>query len=527
MTRFPAICLIVLSLAAPAAGQGPQRAFQYYVETHPILTLPNAAVLSTLDEESISMADLSFSKENGKLIPIEGSDDCWKAMARTESFKRVSERMSVHGNLSYTHFRGQDMGGQVLINPANSPINFLEEDYSARGVKKRESYSLTGDLGYSLSDIVSIGTRLGYTSADQVKYKDPRFQNIWMDMSVCPGVFFRVSDYFSIGAYLEYRQTLEKINAGLYGTVDHDYYMLTDLGGFYGPRERFEGDIGYISVSNERPLSNSCYGLSVQTVAGRGRQWTGLLTALWRDGYFGNRSSSSVVFCEFGGPEVSFKGTMLLPTDKNIHLFSVDASYGLLNNYSNSYKHETQIGMSDKIVYLGQTRILARNDINATFSYSFFGDTGGYLPKWELKAAANTFCRLQSTTIYPFSRDWTSISVNISVAAGHNLVQGKNIYSCHLSAGFFTGFGEPRADISDATGSSKLKSFDSYSDLQFEYETASRSKVGLELKYTRLVPGRFVPYIKLSDSFDSLLSDPQYLDGKTRNIAAITLGCNF
>ena len=39
--------------------------------------------------------------------------------------------------------------------------------------------------------------------------------------------------------------------------------------------------------------------------------------------------------------------------------------------------------------------------------------------------------------------------------------------------------------------------------------------------------GGFEPYLKLTDRFVSLLSEPQYLQGRFRNEACIVLGCNF
>ena len=49
----------------------------------------------------------------------------------------------------------------------------------------------------------------------------------------------------------------------------------------------------------------------------------------------------------------------------------------------------------------------------------------------------------------------------------------------------------------------------------------------LSFTWTWLRPRRLAPYLKISDRFTSLLQAPQYLDGRFRNTAQVTLGCNF
>ena len=72
-----------------------------------------------------------------------------------------------------------------------------------------------------------------------------------------------------------------------------------------------------------------------------------------------------------------------------------------------------------------------------------------------------------------------------------------------------------------------MKSFDDYSNREFEYYTAARAGAGVELKYTRRVSDRLTAFVSFSDTFRSLLSKSEYLDGATRNVALLTLGCNF
>lgn len=516
MRRFTLIALSLLLLAASAAGQDWRKAFDW-------AELSNPAVLSFLEDRSLSHAGLSFRKDDGGLIPLEGSPDAWSAGAGAESFQRVGEKLAFHGKIDYTFSHGKEMGGQILMDPAYNPVNFLEEDLSTRGTKKRETYALSGSAAYTLSQKVALGLSFDYTSADQVKYKDPRFKNVWMDMVIRPGVLLHLGERFSLGANLEYRHTLESLSAGNFGTVEQNYHILVDRGNFFGSRELFEGDAGYVSVSNTRPLSNSFYGLSLQALSGG---FTAELTALYRTGYYGSRTSTSVVFCEWKGPEAALTGSYKLVSGKNSHRFGLDASFSLLSNFTNSYKYDIRPGMSSVIEYTGQSKSFTQKNFDGALSYRFEGGTDGYLPAWEAGAAVGGHLKLQSTRIYPFSRNWKSTTVDIQLSGGRNLQRGRNIYSCAVLASFLTGSGQPRKDTI-AGGQTTLRSFDNYSDRQFEYETAARAGAGLELKYTRIISGNFVPYVKISDHFCHLLSAPQYLDGAGRNVAVITLGCQF
>ena len=516
MRRFTLIAFSLLLLAASAAGQG-RKVFDW-------AELSNPAVLSFLEDGALSHAGLSFRKDDGGLVSLEGSPDAWSAGAGAEAFHRVSGKLAFHGEIGYTYFRGRQMGGQILMDPASNPVNFLEEDFSTRGTKKRETYTLSGGAAYTLSPKVALGLAFDYTSADQVKYKDPRFKNVWMDMVIRPGVLLHLGERFSLGANLEYRHTLESLSAGNFGTVEQNYYILVDRGGFYGSREIFDGDAGYVSTSNTRPLSNSYYGLSLQALGGG---FTAQLTALYRTGYYGSRTSTSVVFCEWNGPEAALKGSYKLVSGKNIHRFGMDASFSLLSNCTNSYKHDIRPGMSNVIVYTGQSKSFSRTQAGGVLSYRFEGGTDAYLPAWEAGAAAGGHFKLQDTRLYPFSRKWTSTVIDVQLSGGRNLQRGRNIYSCSLQTSFLTGFGQPRSDTMASGGQTTLRSFDSYSDRQFEYETATRAGAGVELKYTRIVSGRIIPYVTLSDTFCHLLSAPQYLDGAGRNVALITLGCQF
>ena len=525
--RIPVICVLGFCLAASAAGQVPVRDFRLEVEDNPLLVFSNAAGLASLRGDGFSEAAAAFNKEDGGVIPLSESPDAWGMDLGTEAFRRINERIVFSGKLAYSYFRGARMGGQILMDPRESLINFLEEDMSTAGDKKREVYSLQGGMSYSFSQRWSAGLKLDYTASDQTKYKDPRFLNVVADLSVAPGLLFSPSDVFSIGGNLLFRHRLEQLSAGTFGTVERQYDILVDQGGFLGAKEVFDGDMGYVSVQNTRPMTDDRYGLSLQMVLQGNTRLYAQMTGLWRSGFYGSRTSTSVVFCEFRGPEVKLETVLVCPAADNLHRLALEAGFRPMSKFTNSYSYKAEAGMGTVIEYHGQNETLSRSDLDARLDYAFRKGDSGYRPDWIFGASAAFFMRKENASIYPDYRDRHFLNVDLVLNAECNFKSASHCFTLGGSLSYLQGWGEPKRDGSYSGGSSKLKSFDDWLYRQFEYDTASRAGGGVSIAWIWLGAKRMAPYVKLSDTFLSLLSEPQYLGGRTRNVATLSIGCNF
>lgn len=525
--RFPLTGILILCLAASAAGQGRVLDFAQVTGANPLLSYENASLMASLGKANFSEARVSFAKENGDLIPLEGSPDSWNLNVLTQSFRRVSDRLVFSGKVGYSFFRGNGMGGQVLMNPRESAIGFLEEDRSTLGVKQREIYTLSGSLSYSFGRSLSAGVKIDYISADQTKFKDPRFLNMLMDLKVAPGITLWKSDGFVLGGNLLWHHSVEQLSAGLFGTMDHQYFVLVNQGGFLGSRELFDGDVGYVSLSNIRPLTDDGYGLALQISAGSGTRFYGQIKGLWRDGYYGSRTSTSVVFCEFNGPEAALETSLIIPRGKDIHKLDLNGGAKILFNYTNSYSYKTETGMSSVVVYNGRNKTMSRYRYAAHLGYDLKKNVGGYRPDWEFRISADALMQQRKTILYPDYRDDSYMNLTLDLSAERNIERETGCISLGAALFGFAGTGNPKTDGSYSSGSSKVKSFDSWLFRQFEYDTAMRAGGELSFTWTWLRPRRLAPYLKISDRFTSLLQTPQYLDGRFRNTAQVALGCNF
>ena len=524
--RILMLALLILASALPAgAGEREARDFRFVMETTPALSFSNAAAL-TLWTGKISVVEVEGTKGNGAVVPLEGSKDDFSVRAGTESFYRISDRLVFHGKLSWSDFQGKEMGGPVLMDPDLHPVNFLESDENSVGVKKRELYGLVGALSLRLGEKWSAGLQIDYESGDQTKVKDPRFSNVRMDLGLSGGMAFRPSDRLLLGASLHYRDLLEQIRGGIYGTADLQYFIQTDKGGFLGSVAELTGDYNYVPASSYRPMADRYCGISLQALVWN--RFSNELTFRYRDGYYGKKASSSPVFFEFAGIEGEYEGVCLLPAGRSLHRLALTLGLATLGNAKNVIRYVTPLGQTTIVEYTGDNHILDRLDWETALDYRWYRDTEGCRPGSTLGVRAGFLSRNQTTTLYPFYRNHSFSQISLDVYGQKCWTRGPMSFVFDASVTGLAGFGTDKEDGSYASGTtSGLKSFDNYLGRYFEFKTAPRAGASFGLTFARRIKGGFEPYLKLSDSFLSLLAEPEYLQGRTRNVAALSVGCNF
>lgn len=526
--RFAIFTVLML---APAMGAGAQPVgdYDFTKGINPYLSSSNPAFLGAWKDGKISKVEVTGRKGNGDLVSLEKSNDDLEAQAMTESFVRVSEKIAFYGTLDYTYFTGNNMGGQILMDPSYNPFNFLEATDTTRGVKNRETYRVAGAMGYSFNDRWTAGIKLDYEGGIQAKRRDPRFKNTWLDLNLAAGVRFAASEHNSFGMDLLYRRTIEQVLGTTYGKKDNYYQFLTDKGGFYGVIETLNGNTPTLAQSENRPILNTFYGAALQySYTGRNKFFNEV-SFLLRDGHYGSTGNSSPTFFEFGGMEFGYKGTALLPSGSNLSKISLDAGMKMLNNAENSYNYVTTTGGSITTVeYTGQKSIFNATDIDADLSYVFYQGMGSGRPTAEYGADVLFYMRTQKTNLYPYWREHNHMNIDATLWARRNFKAGKNgLLTPGVYGRFFMGSGVASKDGAATTAKSKsLKSFDFWLNRQFEFDTATRAGGELSLTYTRIF-AKLTTYITISDSFMTMFSAPQYLPGGNRNIATVTVGCDF
>ena len=522
------------AISLSAWGQAPQRNlydFSFIQDANPWLTSSNAAGLGTLQVDRTSIVEAEFNKEDGGLIPVEGSDNSWLAGAQTESFVKISDRIAFHGKLSYSYFHGNNMGGHYLMDPSYNPINFLESVKDNNGVKVRELYGLLGGISYSFNGKWSIGAEIGYETGSYAKRKDARPKSNWMSLDITAGMRFAPSRNFAGGLNLKYARTTENLVCSIFGTTGTQYYTLIDYGGYFGKIESLDSESGYISTSDPgNPMINTFYGGSLQLVFGNAdrTQFFNEISYLSRSGYFGERKYNSVVFCEFGGSEISYNGILDIRRGSSLHRINLYGEYAGIVNNENIYRRTTAAGENTVVEYFGQNEILDKTDIKGHLSYTGYLGVSQNRPEWEYGIDIDGTFMTARTTYYPFYRDRDLITMQAVLHGRKNFKVTKNIFTVGLAAGYYMGTGTKNSDGAYATSTSdNLRTDDGYLNLDFEYDTASRVFGTLCFRYTRLFGDKAAVYIDIRDTWNQTMEKPVYLSSGYRNSFTVTLGCAF
>ena len=521
-----ALSLFLSAASLAAAGNGDAlRDFEFVKDVNPCLELSNPAALSGWNGK-IAVVNAGFEKSNGGLVSLTESDDSYKVGASTESFYRLSEKITFHGGLGWSYSAGKNMGGAILMNPDYNPVNFYESDPATVGKKQQEWYSVTGGMAYKFNDAWSAGVSFDYNCSDLTKIKDPRFSNLWIDMNIKAGAGFKPSDNIFLGISAIYHSTLEQVVGGKYGQTDKQYFIMVDRGGYYGTISELGGDNEVITTGSKRPMNNAFYGGSLQAVFAD--RFCNEVTFLIRDGYYGYKnSSSSPVFFEFSGIQARYDGSALFHSNNSIHKVSLSAGFESLGNDENSFEIVTLSSGVKQIKYKGVNHVLDRIVIDGNLGYRWYSGIKGDSPTTTVGADLAFYSKSQTTEIYPFYRDHSFTRIDLDVFASHNFTVGKSYLTPELHVLAHTGFGVDKADGAYAsTSGSKLKSFDVWLGKQFEYDTATRAGAELALSWKKQIR-KVSFYTKISDRFMYMLAEPVSLEGRMRNVAMVTVGCSF
>ena len=516
---------MLFCLAANAAGQDALRDYRFIWNTNPYIQLSNPAAVS-LWEGKLSVAQATFSKADGELRDIHESPDSWEVTAGTESYCRITDLIAFHGLLEWTDFAGKQMGGPIMIDPGYNPVGFFESTEETLGKKKRELYTICGEIALSPSERWGLGLGINYQAGDQTKVKDPRFSNIWMDIDIDAGVTFQASRALTLGLSLGWRNTMEQVKGHIYGLTDRQYYIYTDKGGFFGTMAELAGDYNYIPDSTPRPMVNDWYSASLQAVIGR--IFSSDLSLAMRRGYYGKKSSTTATFFEYDGIKAGYDGLLLIPAGLNLHRTAISLGYETLGNDENAFRYTTPAGGNTVVEYTGKEHIFDRKILSAALDHRFYINTQGVRPAHMIGLKAGWESMSQSTILFPYWRKQSISQIVAELSCQENLFFGKNILTIDAAAFTRFGYGTKKEDGTYASSSStNLRSFDNYLDKHYEYETTRRAGGSLALTFTRQIGESFAPWVKIADNYTTLLAAPEFLAGKTRNIITVAIGCTF
>lgn len=533
------IGLFILS-TLPAWSQTDEWKDEYsrFTDLTPWVRSSNPAGITTLPVDKTSTVRASLEKKNGGLMDLHESRDCFRPSLEAASFMRISDRITFYGRMDYSYFKGKDMGGQILMDPYYNPINFLESVDTTTGTKTLEEYTLEGAMAYSLNDRLTLAGKVSFQSADYAKRKDPRSYNQWMDLDASVGTRYSLADgKATFGLGLNYVKTIETVAEKLFGTIDRQYYCFVDYGASFGKVEVIDGDNGYLSVSNERPMFNQFFGGSAQAGFKVGGVDAFLdLGAAYRKGYFGKKASGSVRFCDFDGMRYNLNTRISFKTGKLLN--RIEGSWNMMAsvNKENSYRVSTEPGQSSEIQYFGSQEVgdktVGRVNARYTIERLSDGSSGIFKPSpWAVSVGFDRFFLDQTATSYPFYRKQRLVQNTVGAVAIKNFQMRSDFLSLTLGANCsFAGDNLKNKDGQYSSASGNPRTNETYLNRNFEYFDASSIGGTISIRYTlvrKTQKRHYSVFADLTGSRRCLTSEPEYLTGGYRNTIIFTLGCNF
>lgn len=493
----------------------------------------NAAGLSRLSIDRISLAEVFFNKQNGELINYYQSDNCYTWGAETESFYRLNPKVVFYGKVGYTNFTGKHMAGSAFINPEEAPFDLVEYTEDNKGEKNLETYHIVGAVSGELSRRWTLGAKFDFMAANYAKDKDLRHKNSLLDMYLTVGATYKVDSDWEIGANYYYRRGVEGLDFDTYGTSDATYTTFIDYGAFYG-RTEAHGAEGFTRDNYERPLVNEYHGVSLQFSWQYSPKlsWYNELTYKVRDGYYGKKSPYTAILTEHDSDIFGYTTTLSLKEGKNRHDVSLNARSEDLNNFIRVYQTETgSDGVSD-VVYYGKLKVCDKVTWNIGANYvGYFGISDYLCPVWVVKGGINHTVRDIRASVYPYYRVQELGITDCHVSAERNIiVKQKNLFNVMLGLGYHTGSGDVAQDATYVeTSESQVApaSHDTYLYKEYEYLTANQLKGDVGFKYARMFDKQNIQcHVSLNYGVRKAF-DTDYLGNGIRHEVHLAIGCTF
>lgn len=491
----------------------------------------NASGLKELSVDNISQAEILFQKQNGKFVNYYQSDDSYQIGANVESFYRLNPRVILFGKISYDTFKGGNMAGSAFIQPYHAPFDFVEYTDDTQGNKKLETYNLTGAVSADIYKGIILGAKVDFTAANYAKDKDLRHKNKLSDMVFTTGLSYKINSTFDIGLSYYYRRRSESLEFSIYGLTGNQQTSLISYGGFFGKTEQF-GESGYTS-SSEKPLFEKYHGAALQVNVDFNSKLTFFneLTYKKRDGYFGKRATSSIVYSEHNSTLLGYQGKLNYRTSRDLHSLDIHINNEELENLENVYKEEKPQGSSSSIItYYDPLKVGDRKLFNATINYTANLDIQDYNPKWVLGGGLNFFQREQTASVYPYYRKQNLKQTSFNLHTKRNIIKGINMYSIMLYTSYTTGNGDVKNDeLYNQAGEDHVTppSSDKYLYHEYEFLTNDQIKGSIEFKYSRLFENIGIKgYALASYSYTKGLK-VKHISNSSLNTINIAIGCTF
>lgn len=536
ITRWVKVLLFYLFTFLPLTAQDSLLLRDYhFVKQYDVwLSSPNAAALTRFAAPSIAEAELSLTKGNGGLTDYYESPNTLEVNAAVEAFYRLGRRTVVYGAIGYDNYTGRDMTGSAFIQPTRKPFDIVEDSLTNAGRKHRDTYHLTGAVGFDIWRGISVGARLDYTAANYAKYKDLRHKNKLMDLTVSAGIYAPLLPWLSAGSNYTYHRSTESLDFGTYGKSEKVYKSLIDYGAFMGLVEQFGND-GYTDKSREMPLFEDSHGGDFQIALYPSPHFSvfGSVGFSRGNGYYGRKSPFTITYTNHERHINETHLSLLYQPGKGTSRHRLDFRYAneKLAAYAETYRALTNETSAAYYEYYDAVETADKQWDDISICYTTQLGIKGETPTWQFCAGYYRTERKQAVYLFPFYRHQQLSTNMLTIGATRNILLSKGVLSCSLTAGYQKGSGTPYEDFTFTRPDSRQAppaTMDAFLYREYQYLTARQLLLGGNVKYSFRFPHTSLKtYTRLAADYRTATEAFAYSRGSSHTRLTIAVGCTF
>lgn len=532
--------MLVGALAVPtgifaqqtAADSLLHRDFRFIKGSDAWLTDYNAAALTRYHRRNISMAEVYGTYQKGGFVNYDGSRNITEFGARVESFYRLTPSLVTYGKMSYGIYSGHDMTGSAFISTERKPFDIVEDSLTNPGKKHRDTYNLTGAIGWDFWRGISLGARVDFTAANMAKYKDLRHKTKYMNLVATAGVYVPIGKRFAIGGDYSYRRNTESVSFSTYGRTEITYKSYINYGPWTGQVEQFDNG-GFTDKSRELPMLSEYHagGLQFSWDILPNFSWFNAFTFAYRSGYYGRKSPYTIVYSNHHSHIYEYHSRLSLKLKGQTHDLDFNINDENLENSMTTYR--TTINEAGATYYQYFDPVKSANKLWTNIQVSYTGNFGVNYeqPTWTVQAGADIRRRKQTGYDYPYFRRQNLKSVEGFVRAERNIDLRKGILSLRAGYAFKKGTGEPYEDGTFIEPSDKQDGFptmEAFLYREYYYLTAPQYTIDGGARYSFVFPGtRMKTYADFAVSHKKANVHDEWLKGRDHLTFTLTLGCTF
>ncbi|MEG1617330.1 MAG: hypothetical protein RR202_11025 [Bacteroidales bacterium] len=427
--------------------------------------------------ERAGNATLFYSGGTGDFHDANSSEQVAGYGLFSEAYQRFSPKTMFYGSAGYAGQIEKNRSGSAFLNPDEMPFDIVDMDAANKGTKKLEIYGLSGAISHRLTSRLALGAKLDYQAKNYTRTKDLRHSNKILDLKGSIGVSYQLLPRLIAGVHYRYERYIEGISFDAYGNTDRQYTSLIDFGASFGKSELFSQN-GYTAKDKNNPFVNQVHegGIEIEVPVSTRLNLFNETSFGTGDGYFGKRSSSSIVHTEHDVRRFRNRLLATYRTPKQIHRLEVTAHNQKTTNYENAYRSETSPSGNTIYEYYGQNETGTKTVSAAAVRYTLGWGESGTLPEWEVSLGTSFQHRSVRAVLYPYYREQTVNAHKEEFSVTHHHRIGSFTLSAFAGMGFRKGSGEMASDGVFTTPSSDAgapKSQHEYLQRNYDYLTTA------------------------------------------------------